>query len=464
MIERHEIDAMAQALEVHPSNVQKDYVHGWLLSLLYSTSKLADRLALKGGNSLRKGYFEHARYSNDLDFTTSVGIDLEELKQELNTVCSVLTERAGVIFDTLRTRIVDKRNVDAEKKVSEARLYFRDFYGKEGEIVLAVKMDVTQFDRLYLPVQERALIHPYSDAEACKAVIRCVKLEEILATKMRCLLQRKHIADLFDLVYASIVSPDIDINRAEVISTFFKITIFGRNPAIAKGLFLDLPMEALSRLWDKFIFCPNVSWFDFEKAKESFFELIHALIPGNAEHKYSPVLFPSSLRNPILEAADNHTLLRLTYDGVERLVEPYELAFKIRKDGVGREYFFAYDTTGGRTSGPSIKSFVPSGVQSIEVTDQPFEPRFEIKTSKSGGAEAVSHFYGNRRLSLHRLLGVSNKPRGTRRTVASRGTGYAVKCPVCNKRFSRKTMNTKLNKHKNAYGQPCSGRTGYIVS
>jgi predicted nucleotidyltransferase component of viral defense system len=463
MIQRQEIDAMAQTLEVHPSNVQKDYVHGWLLSSLYSSSKLADRLVLKGGNSLRKGYFEHARYSNDLDFTTSVGIDLEELQQELNTVCAVLTERAGVVFDTSRTRVADKRNVDAEKKVSEARLYFRDFYGKEGEIVLAVKMDVTQFDRLYLPVQERALIHPYSDTEACKAVIRCVKLEEILATKMRCLLQRKHIADLFDLVYASIVSPDIPINRTELISTFFKITIFSRSPEVAKGLFLDLPMEALSRLWDKFIFCPNVSWFDFEKAKESFFELIHALIPGNAEREYSPVFFPSSLRSPILEAADNHRLLRLTYDGVIRLVEPYELAFKIRKDGIGREYFYAFDTTGGRTSGPSLKSFLPSNVQSVEITDQPFEPRYEIKTSKSGGSETISHFYSNRRVSLQRLLGVANKPGRTRRAAASRGTGYMVQCPFCNKRFKRKTMDTKLNKHKNAYGYPCSGSTGYIV-
>lgn len=463
MIQRDEIDAMAQSLDVNPADVEKDYVHGWLLSLLYSSSDLASRLVLKGGNCLRKGYFEHARYSNDLDFTTPVGIEQEVLHRELNAICSALTERTGVSFDLSKTRVVDKRNVDTERKVSEARLYFRDFYGKESHIILAVKMDVTQFDRIYLPVQQRSLIHPYSDAEACQTAIRCVKLEEVLATKMRCLLQRKHIADLFDLVYASVVKPDLDINRAELISTFFKITIFGRSPAIAKGLFLDLPMEALGLLWEKYICCPNISWFDFDKAQSNFFDLIHVLIPGNAEREFSTIYFPSSLRIPILEAADNHTMVRMAYDGVERLVEPYELAFKIpAKDGIAREYFYGFDTTGGRTSGPSLKSFLPGRVQSVEVTDLPFTPRYEIKTSKSGGAETLSRFYGKGRRGLRSYL---SSPRSgkSRRAFMSGGITYTVQCPYCHKRFSRKTMDTKLNKHKNAYGQECGGRTGFIV-
>ena len=63
MIDRDEIEKMSDALEVHTSNVQRDYVHGWFLSRLYSGSTLATQLVLKGGNCLRKGYFEAARYS-----------------------------------------------------------------------------------------------------------------------------------------------------------------------------------------------------------------------------------------------------------------------------------------------------------------------------------------------------------------------------------------------------------------
>jgi predicted nucleotidyltransferase component of viral defense system len=465
VITRNEIDAMAENLGVNPSDVQRDYIHGWILSLLYSGSSLLDRLVLKGGNSLRKGYFENSRYSRDIDFTTSVGISDYELGRELNAIASVLESKAGVVFDTSKTIVGDKKRADSEKKISEAKLYFKDFYGNESQIVLGVKLDITQFDRIYLPVQERALIHPYSDTEACKSIIKCVKLEEILATKMRCLLQRKHIADLFDLIYATVINPEIEINRQELISTFFKITIFGRNPSIVKGLFIDLPLEALGGFWSKYISCPNVSWFGFEKAKSGFAELIQSLIPGHAEHNYDRTFFPSSLRNPILEAADSQTLLRLVYDGVERLIEPYELAFKIRKDGVAREYLYAYDTVGGRTSGPGLKTFVSDKTREIEITDTKFDPRYDIETNKSGGSEAVSRFTERQAPVRRNVFGVRTpSSRSTPKSSFSGwGIEYQVQCPYCNKKFKRKTMDTKLNKHKDRYDNPCYGKIGYLV-
>lgn len=465
MIERNEIDTMAESLGVHSSHVQRDYVHGWILSLLYSGSSLSDRLVLKGGNCLRKGYFENSRYSRDIDFTTSVGISDEELGRELNAIAAALEIRTGVKFDTSKTVVGDKKRADSDKKISEAKLYFRDFYGEESQIVLGVKLDITQFDKIYLPVQERILVHPYSDAEECKSAIKCVKLEEILATKMRCLLQRKHIADLFDLIYATVINPEIEINRQELISTFFKITIFGSNPSIVKGLFIDLPLEALSSFWSKYISCPNVSWFDFEKAKSGFDELIQSLIPGHAEHHYDHTFFPSSLRNPILEAADAQVLLRFVYDGAERLIEPYELAFKIRRDEVAREYLYAYDTVGGRSSGPGLKTFVSDKVQGIEITDTKFDPRYDIETNKSGGSETVTRFTDRQQPVIRNSFGVKRPTR--RATSLSRTSGwgieYQVECPYCNKRFKRKKMDTKLNKHKDKYGNQCYGKIGYIV-
>ena len=112
MIDRNEIDRMSENLQVHTSHVQRDYVHGWLLSLLYSNSPLSNTLILKGGNALRKGYFEKSRYSRDIDFTTSTRIDDEALGHELNSICNALTERCGVIFDTSKTRVEKKKRAD----------------------------------------------------------------------------------------------------------------------------------------------------------------------------------------------------------------------------------------------------------------------------------------------------------------------------------------------------------------
>lgn len=65
--------------------------------------------------------------------------------------------------------------------------------------------------------------------------------------------------------------------------------------------------------------------------------------------------YPSHLRNPILEAGSGLNLMRLTYDGVTRTVEPYSLSFRRRQDGKANEYLYVWDRTGGR-SGPGIKA------------------------------------------------------------------------------------------------------------
>ncbi len=215
-----------------------------------------------------------------------------------------------------------------------------------------------------------------------------------------------------------------------------------------KELFIDLPLEALSRFWSDYITCPKKTWFPFEIAKNHFLSLIDSLIPGQATRERSWVLFPSSLRNPIMEAGQALTLLRLGYDGIVRLVEPYSLVFKVRKDGIAREYFYAYDTTGGRSSGPGIKAFLPGKVESVGNTNQSFEPRFEVELRKAGGAEIVGRFVGHPGGRVHKNAWSSRRE---------------IQCPYCLRRFKRKGFDTKLRPHLDRYGNACHGRVGYLV-
>jgi len=396
MINSSEIEAVAEQLDVHSSHVQRDYVHSWLLATMYSKSNLASRLVLKGGNCLRKAYFVNGRYSSDLDFSVRNQVLDDELGRELNAICSRVSSETGIEFDLERTRVRPKRNVDSAKSVSEARLYFKDIYGNESELILSVRLDITQFDRIYLPIQERPLIHPYSDSEACNAIIRCMKLEEVLATKMRCLLQRRHIADLYDLVYP-LVTGEIEVNRSDMIGVFFRITIFGQSPGVAKGLLLDLPLEALGRFWNERLYFPRPGSFSFANAREALTTFIGGLFPQDPIRESSHMFFPAALRNPIMSAADNKTLLSIRYSGRNRLVEPYSLKFKVRRDGFAREYFYGHDLTGGSSGRTGIKMFVADGIQAIENTNTPFEPRYEIELRKSGGSETVGYFEGYRR-------------------------------------------------------------------
>lgn len=463
MIDRAEIDAKAEELGVHTSHVQRDYVFGWLLAGIYTHSGLGERLVLKGGNCLRKAYFPFGRYSNDLDFSTGGDLGEEYLTSELNLVCAFVEQRTGIAFDTSRTLARPKRGADDRLQVVEARVYFRDFYGNESPMTISVRMDVTEFDRLLLPVQSRRLIHAYSDYAECQADVRCVKLEEQLATKMKCLLQRRHVADLFDFVAAAIIHPEFEVNRREILTTFLRKTIFQPSPGVAKGLFIDLPLAVFRGLWNKYIVCPLTARFDFSAASTAFHGLIEAIFGPVPVGQRTVEFFPAVLRNPIMEAGHSLTLLDITYRGMQRRVEPYSLTYKVRRDGVAREYLYVYDRTGG-SSGPGIKSFVASEIEQIENTDEEFEPRFPVEITKAGEFAASMYFEGRTGPRGRSVYGTLVRPGNRPRKVRGRSSRrYALQCAVCGKRFYRDTYTTRLKPHKDKYGNRCVGRTGCMV-
>ena len=149
-----------------------------------------------------------------------------------------------------------------------------------------------------------------------------------------------------------------------------------------------------------------------------------------------------------MQAGHDLTLLRIRYHGIERMVEPYSLKYKQRRDGLAREYLYVYDRTGGRNSGPGLKSLVYQGVNSIENTDMQFEPRCEVELSKAGQLFGETYFKG------------SPGPRFGLRRSSSR---YVLVCNQCGKRFYRKKYSTKLNPHKDRYGNKCYGRYGTLI-
>jgi len=144
--------------------------------------------------------------------------------------------------------------------------------------------------------------------------------------------------------------------------------------------------------------------------------------------------------------------LRFVYDGLERVIEPYALVCKRRKDGVAREYLYGWDLRGGRSGEVGIKSYIADKVHSVAILDQTFEPRFPIELIKSTG-------YFTKPFS--NSAGMFRSRRAARKS--SSGIEYTVECPYCNKRFKRSSYDTKLNEHKDRYGNRCYGRIGYIV-
>lgn len=450
MITTAELQEKAREFDLNEADIQRDYVFGWLIAGVFSASEMRDVLALKGGNALRKGYLPSTRFSHDLDFTTERGLDSFNLVDQFNTACEYVQSNAGVEFDMDRNRLVDEHVIDRSKKAYKLRLYFKDLMGRSSQITLSIRLDVTEFDRLYLPIQERQLIHPYSDADACSTTIQCIKLEEALADKLKLLLQRRHSSDLFDLVYGAFVSRDIEVDRSELMNVFFRKTIFSSSPLAAKQLLLDLPTDLISTYWNK-VLCPAPGRMTLSRALEAFRSGIEELFgPTPAGAAMAGAFFPSSLRNPILEAAAGRRLLRLTYDSATRVVEPYSLSFKRRStDGVAQEYFYVWDRTGGRTSGPGIKALFHYKIHDLEILDEHYEPKYAVELAKAGDASQAGVFTRTRRPgSVTR-----------RRTKQYR---FLVTCITCGRNFRRVRRGTRMNPHQDPYGNQCPGRRGTV--
>src|SRR5207302_6378582 len=127
MITKQEIEEKAAEFDIHVANVERDYVFGWILAGIYTASPLKEILILKGGNGLRKAYFENTRFSADLDFSTQSAIDPAFLVTQLNRVCDLVHEAAGVVFETERNRVEEKALSDRNGTIYHVRLYFKDF-------------------------------------------------------------------------------------------------------------------------------------------------------------------------------------------------------------------------------------------------------------------------------------------------------------------------------------------------
>jgi len=477
MIDKKEIEAKSHELEIHTSSVQRDYVFGWLLSGIYrNENNLRNKLILKGGNCFRKAYFEHSRFSNDLDFSTQVELDLTELQSGINEACEYAGEKTGISFAIDKNIVAPKRGADEDNKFYEARVYFKGFYGEESYFI-KVKLDVKEFDKIFLPLQTRNIIHSYSDATECRGEAVCLKLEELLASKLKALLQRRHSPDLYDFIYSVFFQNLLDINRLEVVKTFLKKTIYEPNPTVAKNLLLEIPFQTLKGFWNQYLVCPNQSLINFDEAESKFRSIIPELFlllqpqpayaftgGGYGGGGYSLNYFPANYRNIIMEGGQLRKALRMVYDNLERQVEPYSLAYKIRKDGVGREYFYGWDRTGGRSGNFTIKMYTVDKVQSIDLTDETFEPRFPIELSRAGEISGQTYFgkpFSN--TTPFRTPGSRPTSLRPRKIRSFSGLSYTIQCPICLKKFKRSSYDTKLNKHKDNFGNQCYGSYGYLV-
>lgn len=226
MILQSEITKISAETGVSKTTVDKDWVLGHFIDAIYSVEELNEKLIFKGGTCLKKCYLPDYRFSEDLDFTTTDEkfIFSEEL---LNKVIALVTKRSGMACHVVLLKDLIFKN----KKTGYQTIikYWGADHPKNQPIPpperwqTNIKIEIILYELMLFPTKNKKVSHPYSDKLSKNAnKIPCYSIEEVMAEKIRALMQRKYTAprDYYDIWHLSRNFKDLDNDK--IVKAFYK--------------------------------------------------------------------------------------------------------------------------------------------------------------------------------------------------------------------------------------------------
>ncbi len=236
MISKSELQRLANREKVALGTLEKDYVLTEVLKALSQVSTLSELLVFKGGTALRKVYFADWRYSEDLDFTVKRAMNKEDIRQVLDEWYRQVKQACQV---SLSTKMLHKPDGYAR-----VRTQFIGPLSYPGMIFMDLSFD----EPLCLaPDRRKVLSAPFSSEGQA---ILAYPLEELIAEKMRSLLERGKSRDYYD-VWRLLKEQHANLDFKLLVTVL-------RQKAAHKGLsirdlgdFFPKDLEGLKRYWEK---------------------------------------------------------------------------------------------------------------------------------------------------------------------------------------------------------------------
>lgn len=174
--------------------IERDYVLAWFLTELATHPRLSEALAFKGGTALRRVHFGEYRFSEDLDFSLTRDVSLEELFSDFKEVFQTLEQKSGIHFELDET--------DVTRHTRNDTFYFK--YQGPLPRPNKVKVDVTRNETIVFPLERRAVLQTYpefSDLPQDGPQLQVYSFYEIVVEKTLAVTDkaRREPRDLYDL-------------------------------------------------------------------------------------------------------------------------------------------------------------------------------------------------------------------------------------------------------------------------
>jgi len=195
MISLREIQKLAYEQKVPEQSIERDYVLTWILTELSRHPSLGNEAMLKGGTAIKKLYYPEWRYSEDLDFTLTTPWTAETIAAAVREVCAACLQSAG-----LEVSIASEEPRYDGDQLRNVTLYIA-YIGplRRTRRPRELKVDFTADEVIVAKPIKRPLNRIYSDEAKPPSKVLSYTLEEILAEKMRTIIQRTEPRDLYDV-------------------------------------------------------------------------------------------------------------------------------------------------------------------------------------------------------------------------------------------------------------------------
>jgi len=220
MVGKEEIIKIARKERLPLGTIEKDFILTYILKKIYD-SGLKDRLAFKGGTALHKLYL-HKRMSIDLDFTELKPFSIDELKTIIEN-------------KEISSEIKEINKTDNSTKIVLS--YFTILEYRNNIII-----DISKREKPALELVIRKLKSHYFK----EISVLTFQLEELIAEKIRAIIQRNKPRDYLDIYY---ILGNKDINWSEVIDLAKKKLKISKDKLSIERIFNNLDM--VKSLWEQ---------------------------------------------------------------------------------------------------------------------------------------------------------------------------------------------------------------------
>lgn len=166
--------------------LERDYLLSWILAGIWRVDSLRETLVFKGGTALKKCYFGDYRFSEDLDFSAlegaPAGAAMERAVREACAAASKLLDEYAPV-EIACERYAEKDPHPGGQEAFTIRARFPWQRQPQTRVMIETAVD----EKILKPAPKRRIIHEYG--EPLEAEVRVYALEEIVAEKLRAILQ-----------------------------------------------------------------------------------------------------------------------------------------------------------------------------------------------------------------------------------------------------------------------------------